>query len=1048
MNALIRNLISRLRFSQGNIMVFIAMLLVIFGVLGVTMVSLFSTSVTSSATQNDTRRAIYLSEAGVRYAMSELRANDFSESSIVTLNDTNYTLSPPGQFKLNIFSNWVDPTSRYYTGTQPVVDVPEGELPNGYLESLPIGDPDFLLVNFNAFDWSDPDAQSPITGYYPGSATSFQFQLSNDLVVDGQIALAVTPLYGDQAIPITQDFLDLKPVANNIFPKFGGAFTVKDKDFYYKRVDPTITDRVRLMDIKKLRVPGEPEPDPPSDVITVAGEDPIMLTPLRNRLIVSEGRSEAVRFGNSIEYATAIVDDSFLPRSRRADIEFAEEADLPSVLREVEQGTNPAFIGVDDTEKLLTIGGGTGPSLGAVWFRDTRSIGGVRNFCNANGCFFEDGIRVFFLLDYTGAGDGFIFSLINGSGTDAVGNLKNDTASIGGDIERSEMLGYSGDSRLNIDGTQFLDNSGLYRGLLPPKIGMEFDTKVNSSSGSNYCSSSTSLRLNTRNDPGTTATNRDAVQFVYWGNSTLDVPCREEPFCQSNPTCTGDPSYDDNRHNTTFPNWVFSTGGAILSSPIIAGDGTIYVGSNSGSFYARNPDNTPRWTAVLAGPCYPGTLAGGRIYVGTGATGNALYALNSSTGSVIPGFPYVTSGPVTTKPAVGTEGASTGNIYFGSDDGTFRAVNSSGALQWSFTPFGIPQPFRSSPALSASGGTVFFGSNNGSFYARNAGTGGIVWTQTVAGAGAFLSSPVVGAGGTVYVGNDNGRIYAFNGASGAVLWSFDTGAPVRSSPALNGDSSRVYIGSESNILFALDASSGAEIWRFTGASGDIDSAIEVDDANGHIYFGSDDDNVYALYPDGTLKWSFTTGGNVEVKPAVNTSDGTVYAGSSDGNLYSINQITTPTNLKNLLITSSGQTVGGVPVALPSETDWLNTSSSVGPWAVRLEINRSRVEAGGTYAYDLRAWVRQCSTLSCNDPLDPLGSFFEDTRVQYSPATRPPMIAQTINLTASDHAAFERFIFGFTSQTGAGESQTATIRKFQLSFIRTSDPVVTADPQWP
>jgi hypothetical protein len=59
-----------------------------------------------------------------------------------------------------------------------------------------------------------------------------------------------------------------------------------------------------------------------------------------------------------------------------------------------------------------------------------------------------------------------------------------------------------------------------------------------------------------------------------------------------------------------------------------------------------------------------------------------------------------------------------------------------------------------------------------------------------------------------------------------------------------------------------------------------------------------------------------------------------------------------------------------------------------------------------------------------------------------------MIEQTVNLEPADHAAFERFIFGFTSQTGAGETQTATIRKFQLSFVRTNDPVVETDPLWP
>ena len=39
--------------------------------------------------------------------------------------------------------------------------------------------------------------------------------------------------------------------------------------------------------------------------------------------------------------------------------------------------------------------------------------------------------------------------------------------------------------------------------------------------------------------------------------------------------------------------------------------------------------------------------------------------------------------------------------------------------------------------------------------------------------------------------------------------------------------------------------------------------------------------------DGTLKWSYSTGGLVQSSPAVG-SDGTVYVGSFDNNLYAIN----------------------------------------------------------------------------------------------------------------------------------------------------------------
>jgi hypothetical protein len=249
-------------------------------------------------------------------------------------------------------------------------------------------------------------------------------------------------------------------------------------------------------------------------------------------------------------------------------------------------------------------------------------------------------------------------------------------------------------------------------------------------------------------------------------------------------------------------------------------------------------------------------------------------------------------------------------------------------------------------------------------------------------------------------------------------------------------------------LYAVNTSNGSERWRYTGASGGIDSPVTVD-ANNHIYFGSNDNKAYALYSDGTLKWSYTTGGDVVAKPAVK-GDGTVYVGSRDRNLYAIDQFTNPKNRKDLLITSSGQSVGGVPVTVTSENDWLKGSSSKGPWAVRLEIARSTTPINGTYPYNLRAWMRQCNSVNCNNPLlfDPLGTFYEDTRIKYDPAARPPMIEQTIELNASDHADFERFIFGFTAQTALNETQTAVIRKFQLSFIRPNDPTVDSDPRWP
>ena len=272
--------------------------------------------------------------------------------------------------------------------------------------------------------------------------------------------------------------------------------------------------------------------------------------------------------------------------------------------------------------------------------------------------------------------------------------------------------------------------------------------------------------------------------------------------------------------------------------------------------------------------------------------------------------------------------------------------------------FPPPSPIRSSPALSTSGNTVYFGSNNGQFYARRADNGAMVVDRFASDGISILANSRAGRRRSTLVTTTASYMPSTARPEQNVWGPFQTGASIRSSPALSNDGSVVYIGSSNGILFAVNTSDGSERWRFTGASDAIESAITVD-ANGHIYFGSNDNKVYALYSDGTEKWNFTTGGDVVAKPAVK-GDGTVYAGSKDGKLYAINQFTNPKNRKDLLITSAGQFGRWGTRSMTSETDWLKGSSLKGPWSVRLEITRTPSQISVPGVYNLRAWVRQCN----------------------------------------------------------------------------------------
>jgi outer membrane protein assembly factor BamB len=80
-----------------------------------------------------------------------------------------------------------------------------------------------------------------------------------------------------------------------------------------------------------------------------------------------------------------------------------------------------------------------------------------------------------------------------------------------------------------------------------------------------------------------------------------------------------------------------------------------------------------------------------------------------------------------------------------------------------------------------------------------------------------------------------------------------------------------------------------EIWRFYS-----DNWIEggpVIDNYGNIYFGGGHGDLpwylIALFPDGTFKWRYKTGGLILSTPAI-SKDGTIYIGTFDSKLYAIN----------------------------------------------------------------------------------------------------------------------------------------------------------------
>ena len=114
-------------------------------------------------------------------------------------------------------------------------------------------------------------------------------------------------------------------------------------------------------------------------------------------------------------------------------------------------------------------------------------------------------------------------------------------------------------------------------------------------------------------------------------------------------------------------------------------------------------------------------------------------------------------------------------------------------------------------------------------------------------------------------------------------WKYTTGSSSYSSPTVaNGV---VYTGSWDENLYALNADTGELLWKHF-LDGRVVASAAV--ANGVVYVGSEDGNLYALDAStGRLRWKYATGGSYT--PTV--ANGVVYVGSGDDNVLALNAST-------------------------------------------------------------------------------------------------------------------------------------------------------------
>ena len=339
--------------------------------------------------------------------------------------------------------------------------------------------------------------------------------------------------------------------------------------------------------------------------------------------------------------------------------------------------------------------------------------------------------------------------------------------------------------------------------------------------------------------------------------------------------------------------WKYETGPSYYSSPAIGEDGTIYIGNSvsaeqAGSYSAPglsaiHPDGSLKWKYV------PRAIGAG--------------AMRSS-------------------PAIGPDGTIYARFEYAVSPGTeFVALNPDGTVKWkhSLNSF-MGGTGVVTPAIGLDGmiygallADQFDPSNQcdvgascgASLQAINPdGTRGWRSSNLVIGQD-LSSSPAIGSDGTIYVTATDiagqGLLFAIDSTGTNKKWTYLTdlndSCPIStgfagffSSPSIDSNGT-IYVGNDNGYLYAINPD-GSLKWKYCA-----DLLVRTSPAigtDGTIYFGTKNTNFshdtyfYAMNPNGTLKWKYFIGSDVYSSPAID-SNGLIYTASEHpGYLYAFN----------------------------------------------------------------------------------------------------------------------------------------------------------------
>ncbi len=323
--------------------------------------------------------------------------------------------------------------------------------------------------------------------------------------------------------------------------------------------------------------------------------------------------------------------------------------------------------------------------------------------------------------------------------------------------------------------------------------------------------------------------------------------------------------------------WTFSTGKGIFSTPVIDRNGDIYFGSADHYFYSLLPDGRLKWKfktgeIIDSAAALPAFRPHNQDTVVVPSGDGFLYCLETRTGEQVWKF----DGNEELKGhfnnwfegnvAVGPDGT----LYAGNTNFRYYALTRQGNLKWTYQ--------TGSNAWSIAGiapdGTIIWGSCD-TFIHGVSQQGKRKWRKRTLG---FISaSAAIGLDGTAYLGSFDSYLYAINARTGKVTWRFKTNDHIYASAALLEDQNQtrlILVGSTDGILYAVNPA-GELAWSFDSGAPIRSSPVLGRAPRGEpgwiVYFGNGAGKIYALHTgDGSRRWSYDT--TVDTPELVDRSD--------------------------------------------------------------------------------------------------------------------------------------------------------------------------------